>query len=188
MPTKISGGKFRGITIITPETARPTTSSARGAITSSLKYEIKDSKVLDIFAGSGAMGLEILSHGAESITFIEKSQASCKVIKQNINKCNASKNCKVIAGDAIAKIQKIELDFSIVFIDPPFEYMKNHMNKISQIIKIIYDNNLRENFMIILEIPKELIDKFKESISSLISLEINNKKYATSNFLIINKR
>jgi 16S rRNA (guanine966-N2)-methyltransferase len=81
------------------------------------------SRVLDLFAGSGALGLEALSRGAETVTFVERNRKALGVLKANIERLGAGDECTVIPGDALAYIRRIQPgDFDLVVADPPYEY------------------------------------------------------------------
>ena len=81
--------------------------------------ELPDAKVLDAFAGSGALGIEALSRGAESVVFVEKSPAAARIIKKNLDKLNLNSNTEVV----IADIEKYYSDklFDIILADPPYD-------------------------------------------------------------------
>lgn len=120
----ITGGKFRGrkITTVKSNDVRPTSSKIRASIfnmLSSMGVEIEEIVFLDLFAGSGIMGLEALSRGAKKTVFIEKNPATYNLIKKNLSSFDA--NCEVFSTDALKFLDKTEQKFDIIFIDPPYQ-------------------------------------------------------------------
>jgi 16S rRNA (guanine966-N2)-methyltransferase len=104
---------------------RPATGKVRESLFSILESRgmvWPGTKVLDIFAGSGALGLEALSRGAQSALFVEKSPGACTIIRQNISALNIARHrAGVIRGDALAFIRKkAQKNFDLVFVDPPY--------------------------------------------------------------------
>ena len=128
---RIISGKFRGLKLQPPldSNTRPTSDRLKEALFSILeshKYNlnISTSKVLDIFSGTGALGIEAISRGAKVVYFIEKDPKATDVIEKNISKLKKiNQNAiyvKLIKDDAIKALGKISAIFDIVFIDPPY--------------------------------------------------------------------
>ena len=94
---RIITGKAKGIILKTPagEATRPTAERVKEAVFSMLQFDIEGRSVLDLFAGSGQMGLEALSRGAQEATFVDKSKEAIKLIKENIEKTRLSDNATV---------------------------------------------------------------------------------------------
>lgn len=123
---RIIGGKYSGKKLTSPTTGdtRPTSDKARQAIFNVLSHSdlppIYDAVVLDIFAGSGAMGLEALSRGARHAYFIDNHAPAIKVIKQNVLAIGESEKATILENDATQFIPAIDkVDF--VFCDPPYQ-------------------------------------------------------------------
>jgi len=127
---KIVGGKHRGRSIATPEgqTTRPTASRAREALFNILMHAnwtsdgtspLIEARVLDAFAGSGALGLEALSRGASHATFLDSDPAAIKLIGENIRKLGEAGAAKVIRADATGPPPSRE-PCDLVFLDPPY--------------------------------------------------------------------
>lgn len=119
----ITGGKFNGrkITTVKSNDVRPTSSKVRGSIFSmlaSLGVEFPLVYFLDLFAGSGIMGLEALSRGAKKSVFVEKNPQVFKLIKQNLSNFDAE--YEVFNTDALKFLQKTEQKFDMIFVDPPY--------------------------------------------------------------------
>jgi len=135
---KIIAGKHKNKHINTPKSssARPTSSRLRETIFNILKHsksvnvKINNLDVIDLFAGSGALGLEALSRGCKRCIFIDNSIDSIKTITNNIKKLNEEKNARVIKLDANTP-NKEEYDYNLCFIDPPYDF-KNIANIIEK--------------------------------------------------------
>mgnify|MGYP000947193928 CR=1 FL=1 len=129
---RIISGQAGGLAIQVPKSlTRPTTDKVRQAIFSMLGDLVPDAKVLDLFAGSGAMGLEALSRGAASVLFVDEQRAACDVIRSNLAKTKLDGGT-VRSGDAVrvlADLAKLrEAGFDLVFADPPYQHERNDRN------------------------------------------------------------
>ena len=122
MPTRITGGLWRGRVLRTPEgkTTRPTASRVREALFDILGHDCSGRRVADLYAGSGAVGLEALSRGAESAVFLETDRAASEVLRGNVALVGA--NARLERRDAVAWAAAPEnrAQFDLVFVDPPF--------------------------------------------------------------------
>ncbi len=120
---RIITGKARGIRLVTleGEATRPTSERVKEAVFSMLMGDIEDREVLDLFAGSGQMGLEAVSRGAAHATFADFSPAAIHIIEQNISKTRLGEYCTVVRADYLAFIRKSrEKKFDLIFLDPPY--------------------------------------------------------------------
>jgi len=121
---KIIGGNFKGFKIqfIPNKLIRPTSNKTRETLFNWLMHDIQKAQCLDMFAGTGAIGLEALSRGAEFVFFVEKNKNLCESIQKNLNILSLEKKAKVINADSLKKDFKKEIKKSldIVFLDPPF--------------------------------------------------------------------
>ena len=121
---RIVAGRWGGRTIATPpgRDTRPTAERVREALMSVLAAELPGARVLDLFAGSGALGLEALSRGAEQATFVESAERASRVLRGNIAALGASENARVVNSDALRFLNGIEaLEFDLAFADPPYD-------------------------------------------------------------------
>ena len=124
---RIDAGSHRGVRLAAPEglDTRPTADRARQAVFNILMntYDaVRDAKVLDVFAGSGAMGLEALSRGAERASFIETDRGAAEAIKKNIAACREQPRAQLFMNDAL-KPPRVALNWgpaALVFLDPPY--------------------------------------------------------------------
>ncbi|MBR6602386.1 MAG: 16S rRNA (guanine(966)-N(2))-methyltransferase RsmD, partial [Clostridia bacterium] len=124
---RIITGKAKGIRLATldGEATRPTSERTKEAVFSMLQFDIEGRRVLDLFAGSGQMGLEALSRGAQSATFVDHAKAAISVIKQNIEKTRLE-GANVVCADSLEYLRtegrkrNESAKFDIVFLDPPY--------------------------------------------------------------------
>lgn len=121
---RIITGTARGIRLDTleGEATRPTAERVKEAIFSMIQFDLPDAFVLDLFSGSGQMGLEALSRGAAKAHMIDKSSAAVNIIKKNAQKCKLFDRCKIMTDDYTGHLRsangKYKYDF--VFLDPPY--------------------------------------------------------------------
>ena len=120
---RIITGKAKGIQLKTLEgiETRPTSERVKEAVFSMIQFDIENRTVLDLFAGSGQMGLEALSRGAANATFIDSSKKAVKIIEENALKTRLSDMCNIKNCDSLDFIKRSrEQKFDIVFLDPPY--------------------------------------------------------------------
>ncbi len=153
---RIVAGKFKGLKIPFKASRyiRPTTNRTKETIFSWLQGDIKNSRCLDMFAGTGSLGLEAISRGASFVYFAEKNRKMSEELYKTIIKLNVRRQCEVMSIDSLKFPfeKKIEKPLDIVFIDPPFR-----------------QNYLKRAFSLIVE--KELITK-----DSIICTEVEKEK------------
>lgn len=121
----IIGGKYKKKILQSPtqEEVRPTSSKLRETLFNICQDSILDAKFLDLFAGSGAVGLEALSRGASQAIFVERGRHVAKVIKANIEELKEEAHTEVIVADVFSTLQHLAdkgLKFDIIFADPPY--------------------------------------------------------------------
>lgn len=120
---RIIGGQWRGRKLSFPSlpTLRPTPDRVRETLFNWLQSNIVNSRCLDLFAGSGALGLEALSRGAASVVMVETDQQAINALHEHFQRLSVS-NSKIIHADALAFLRREpEQPFDIVFLDPPFK-------------------------------------------------------------------
>jgi 16S rRNA (guanine966-N2)-methyltransferase len=121
---RIIGGEAKGRTLHFPSRSnqRPTSDFLREALFN-LLGPLQNQTFLDLFAGSGSVGLEAASRGAQVVCFVEKNKQLVEVIKKNIQTCCLDKNCRIIAGDidfGLHDLFRKKSEFDIIFADPPY--------------------------------------------------------------------
>ena len=120
---RIIGGRWRGKQIAAPvgDTVRPTTDKVREAWLSMVHPYVLDARVLDLFAGTGALGLEALSRGAKHIDFVESDRTSLSGLEKNIAALNAAASTKVHRKDVLRFLDGLaEGSYDLAFADPPY--------------------------------------------------------------------
>ena len=100
---------------------RPTTDKVKESLFNIVQFDIEGRKVLDLFGGTGQLGIEALSRGAEHVTFVDLSKAAAGVIRENVKVCGFSERAQVLQGDALAFLSGCREKFGLVFLDPPYE-------------------------------------------------------------------
>lgn len=148
---RVITGSARGRRLITleGEDVRPTTDKVKEALFSIIQFEIEGRKVLDLFAGSGQLGIEALSRGAKSAVFVDLSRQAVEVIKQNLENTGFSKNAVVLNTDSIAFAATRAEKYDIAFLDPP--YRKGLLQKALPLVADI----MNEGGVIVCEAPFE---------------------------------
>jgi 16S rRNA (guanine966-N2)-methyltransferase len=127
---RIVAGRFRGLKLETPGTQsiRPTSDRVREALFSILMHRIPGAHVLDLFAGTGALGLEALSRGAAQAVFVDQGAEAVRIIRANIMKLRVSEQTQVFRGEVkqiISRLAQRKCVFDLIFLDPP--YGKGHI-------------------------------------------------------------
>lgn len=172
---RIIAGKFKksNLSSVPGMTARPTTDYLRELVFSILG-DVENCEFLDLFAGSGAVGLEALSRGADFVDFVDFSEKSIKTMIQNIQKLKCSENCRIHRKKVSAFLRSCDKKFDLIFLDPPYE--KDLVNKT---IEAIFEMKLlKPEGMIIVEHSQQekLAEKWNDR---LITQRIGGKTQIT---------
>lgn len=122
---RIIAGEFRGRRLLGPKggAIRPTSDRVREAIFSKIAFRVPGALVLDLFAGSGALGLEALSRGADRVLFVDQGAESIRLIRANIASCATQDRCRVVRGtipQALHHLMKKNVFYDLIFLDPPY--------------------------------------------------------------------
>ena len=99
---------------------RPTTDRVKEGLFSAIQFEIEGRRVLDLFAGTGQLGIECLSRGAASAVFVDRRADAVKLIRENLKLTALSDRARVVAGDSMEFLQSLKERFDIVLLDPPY--------------------------------------------------------------------
>lgn len=155
---RVVGGTARGRKLTGPEgmDVRPTTDKVKESVFNIIQFEVPGSDMLDLFAGSGQMGIEALSRGAENAVFVDSSRKSLNVVKSNIDTVGFNDRAKLVMSDSIAFLGRTDEKFDIVFLDPPyhcglidkaFEYLPRVLKDTSVVVcETKADEELPESF------------------------------------------
>lgn len=127
---RVITGTARGRKLNAPEglDVRPTTDKVKEAVFSAIQFEIPETYVLDLFAGSGQMGIEALSRGASRAVFVDSSQRAVRCINDNIRTVGFQRQSEVITRDSYDYIKLTRNMFDIIILDPPYRH--NHIDNI----------------------------------------------------------
>lgn len=119
---RVITGSARGRVLETlpGEDVRPTTDRVKEAMFSIVQFELEGRRILDLFAGSGQLGIEALSRGAEYATFVDSSRDSIACVKSNLLKTGLKTNSSVVQSDSLTFIRTSRETFDIAFLDPPY--------------------------------------------------------------------
>ena len=139
---RVISGSARGLKLKAPEglNTRPTTDRIKESLFNILAYDLYEINFLDLFSGSGAIGIEALSRGADKAVFVDSSNESVAVIEENLKFTRLRDKAEIIKSDAMTAISKLkskDIKFDIIFMDPPYnkEFVENTL-------KAIYDARL----------------------------------------------
>lgn len=168
MSLKINGGVFRGISLDSPSgtKTRPTSNMLREAVFNICQHKVQNAKFLDLFAGTGAMGLEAISRGAAHATFIENDRNALTCIKKNIQKLSLESAVSILPVDVMSGLKKCEgTTFDIIYIDPPYgekDLEKRSLEKLKDILIFLDTHLTQENTWIFLEFSSYCKEDFSK--------------------------
>ncbi|KPJ61917.1 MAG: hypothetical protein AMS15_05545 [Planctomycetes bacterium DG_23] len=168
---RIIGGEKKGTRLFEVARIRPTADKVREAIFDILRRAVEGASVLDLFAGTGAMGLEALSRGAEYVVFVENSRAVVAALERNVEKLGYRKRSRIIRASASSIerfLQEESRRFSLIFMDPPYRQTLKVVpgRKIYELIKTLSDEEkILPEALLVLEHRKDA--EVPRQISSL---------------------
>ena len=128
---RVITGTARGRRLRTPENydIRPTTDNVKESLFNIIQFDVEGRKVLDLFAGTGQLGIECLSRGADSVVFVDESREAVNIVKDNLKTCGLS--ASVLQMDALSYLRGCG-KFDLIFVDPPYD-----SNLYEDVLKII---------------------------------------------------
>ena len=148
---RVITGKARGVQLKTPEgmTTRPTTDRVKEALFSIINFDIPGAMVLDLFGGTGQLGIEALRRGAVSAVFVDAGESACKLIRENLKRAKMESEGRVIRSDYLDYLKRCREKFDIIFLDPPYAevFLENALKRITEI------DILQTNGIIVTERP-----------------------------------
>lgn len=153
---RVISGKARGVQLKTPEgmDTRPTIDRVKEALFSIIQFDLPGAQVLDLFGGTGQLGIEALSRGAKSAVFVDAREEACRLIRENLKRTRLEGEGKVIRGDYLDYLSRCREQYNIIFLDPPYAevFLENALKRITEI------DILRSGGIIVTERPlgKEL--------------------------------
>ena len=134
---RVITGKARGIVLKTPTgmATRPTADRVKEALFSIIQFEVPASRVLDLFGGTGQLGIEALSREAKSAVFVDEREDACRLIRENLKRTKLEQYAKVIRSDYMAYLRSCKDKFDIILLDPPYAdvFLENSLKMITEI-------------------------------------------------------
>lgn len=134
---RVITGKARGVSLKTPDglVTRPTADRVKEALFSIIQFEVPGAKVLDLFGGTGQLGIEALSRDAKSAVFVDEREDACKLIRENLKRTRLEETARVVRSDYADFLKKCRETFNIIFLDPPYaeKFLENALNLITEI-------------------------------------------------------
>ena len=134
---RVITGKARGIQLKTPDgmLTRPTADRVKEALFSIINFDVPGAKVLDLFGGTGQLGIEALSRGAESAVFVDAREDSCKLIRENLKRTKLENQAKVVRADYLDYLNRCREQYNIILLDPPYAevFLENAIKRITEI-------------------------------------------------------
>ena len=134
---RVVAGAARGVALKTPEglVTRPTADRVKEAMFSILQFDLPGTAVLDLFGGTGQLGIEALSRGAKSAVFVDEGEKACALIKENLRRTKLEGQAKVVRSDYLQFLRQTKEKFDIILLDPPYAevFLENALKCITEI-------------------------------------------------------
>ena len=182
---RVIAGKARRLNLktIPGNDTRPTTDRIKETLFNILQPEIPGCRFLDLFSGSGAIGIEALSRGADYAVFVEKNPKACACILENLSFTKLSEGGKLLNMDVLQALRSMEgqAAFDCIFMDPPY---KNELER--QVLEYLKDSSLAdEDTLIIVEADLHTDFSYVEELGYELS---RSKEYKTNKHIFLHKR
>ena len=182
---RVIAGKARRIQLKTIEglETRPTTDRIKETLFNMIAHGLGDASFLDLFAGSGGIGIEALSRGAKNAVFVEKNLKAVACIKENLKNTKFTEQAEVLQMDVLSALHRLEgrKRFDYVFMDPPY----NHLLEKQALTYLAESDLLNENALIIVEASLETDFSYVEEIGYSV---IKRKEYKTNAHLFLERK
>ena len=134
---RVITGKARGVVLKTPEglATRPITDRVKEALFNIIQFEIPTARVLDLFGGTGQLGIEVLSREAKSAVFVDEREEACRLIRENLKRTKLEQQARVVRSDYMAYLKTCKDKFDIILLDPPYAevFLENSLKMITEI-------------------------------------------------------
>lgn len=134
---RVIAGKAKGIALKTPDgmQTRPTADRVKEALFSIIQFDLPGAKVLDLFGGTGQLGIEALSRGASSAVFVDAREDACRLIRENLKRAHMEAEARVVRSDYLDYLKRCKDKFRIVLLDPPYAevFLENALKMITEI-------------------------------------------------------
>lgn len=174
---RIISGKYKGREIkgYNIEGTRPTMDRVKESLFASIQNYVKGSICLDLFAGSGGLGIEALSEGALSCYFVDNNKIVIDTLKKNLTSLKVEEDYFLIKKDYVEALKTFDMKFDIIFLDPPY-----HLNMMNNAIDLIIENNLLNDGGII-------VCEYEEGTVNCDLQILKEKRYGSKNVTIFKK-
>ena len=134
---RVISGKAKGVTLMTPkgEDTRPTTDRVKEALFSIIQFDLPGARVLDLFGGTGQLGIEALSRGAKHAVFVDHREDACRLIRENLHRTKMEADATVVRSDYLQYLSRCKDRFDIILLDPPYAevFLENSLKIITEI-------------------------------------------------------
>ena len=142
---RVIAGKAKGIQLLTPDgiLTRPTTDRVKEALFSILQFDLPGARVLDLFGGTGQLGIEAISRGAASAVFVDSRREACQLIRSNLKKTHLEPYASVVQSDYLEYLNRCREQFDLILLDPPYAevFLENSIKRITE-IDILQSNGI----------------------------------------------
>ena len=159
---------------------RPTMDRVKESLFAMLQPYLKNSVCLDLFAGSGNLGIEALSQGARSVVFVDRSKLAIQTIKENLHLLQVKEETLVLRGDFLEVLKTLSHSFDLIFLDPP--YQSDYIEK--SLVVIHQCSLLKEGGIVVLESDKEEKMRYDEGVYE----KIKERQYGDKLVRLLRKR
>ena len=181
---RVIAGTARRLPLVTPKgmETRPTTDRIKETLFNILQPEIPDCRFLDLFSGSGGIGIEALSRGAESAVFVEKNPKACACIRENLTFTKLAEHGKLLNMDVLQALRSLEGEeaFDCIFMDAPYE---QHLEQ--PVLEYLADSTLAdENTLIVVEEDLHTDFSYVEDLGYRL---VRSKEYKTNKHVFLKK-
>ena len=175
---RVISGTARGRKLVSPEVnkVRPTLDRVKEAVFNMLAFSVQDVSVLDLFAGSGGLGVEALSRGAARAVFVDASEASLRVVRENLALTRLEEKAACICSDFLTYLSGQRESFDLIFLDPP--YAGGYLEP--ALLKIREKRLLAQNGLVVCELDSAENPDCPEGY-----VIIRNKKYGKARILLM---
>lgn len=157
---RVIAGKARGTQLKTPEgmLTRPTIDRVKEALFSIIQFDLPGAAVLDLFGGTGQLGIEALSRGAKRAIFIDAQDAACRLIKENLKRTHFEQQGNVIRSDYLDYLNRCKDQYHIIFLDPPYAevFLETALKRITEIDILLSGGIIATERPLGKELPVEL--------------------------------
>lgn len=180
---RVIAGSARRLLLKTPEgmDTRPTTDRIKETLFNMLQDDLYHCRFLDLFSGSGAIGIEALSRGAEQAVFVENNANAAKIIRENLKTTHLEEQAVVMNCDALTALRRLEdrgLSFDFIFMDPPY----NQLHEKRVLEYLAHSSLVTEDTVIVVEASKETDMPYLKELGFLLD---RVKEYKTNKHLFI---